>query len=347
MKNVRRAMGVVTPLILAFLTLTPVLVRGETIDEGQQAAWNRLVATGRQSSDLRVRIVFSLGETEKRGDGYYLSEAIPVETLVEQARGSTDPIVLSLMVDRCFADLQKANRCDAVDFARRWTVVDTQNELAWIALSTALSNQGRIDGARAAFLRAAQASQWHEYASEVARLLAASIPGKTDAGMRPALLLAVLSKSFVSLPSGHYQTINRRCKEAALRDACGRILEVMARDAQSLITLNVAASLATARNVLPEAARMNMRQRSDAMRWAAIRHSESCVDETSSPADAICMARYVEMVIASSEIDTLRHALQDSGLGIGEAALKYGATLSAGERARRVAAGSTVPAPHQ
>ena len=215
---------------------------------------------------------------ELRNGAYRLSKVTPIETLVEQARGSSDPVVLSLLVDRCFDTLDKAGRCDAVDVARRWTVSGTQNQLAWIAVAPVLDNRGDLPDARAALRCASQVSLWHESYSEIARLLEADAPKTADPAERAALLLTIVSKAYLSLPSGHYQAINRHCKEADLSDACGGILEVMSRDAQSLMTAQVASSLATARSVLPATTVATIRQRSDALSWAAMR-----LDGPSSP----------------------------------------------------------------
>ena len=320
---------------LALLSVRPSIAQETREDGTARAAWDRVVEAGRQSTDLRVRIVYSLGEIERRDGGDRLSEAIPVETLVEQSRGSTDPIVLSLLVDRCADDLQKAGHCDAVDLARRWTVADTQNQLAWIALSTALATGGDADAARAAFRRAARASQWHEYHPEVARLLESAAPKAGDPRARAAMLLAIWSKALTGLPSGHDLTINRRCKEAELHEACGRILEVMARDAQSVMALSVATGTATARSALPPATIAALQQRLDALQWASLMHLGRYADDPTSPAEAIRAVAFLETLIAGSEIDTLRRSLQNAGLRESDAARRYVAKLNAEQLAYR------------
>ena len=338
MKIDLRAMRAAAAAALSLALLVPAAaVADEAVAEPvSAAAWNRMVELGRQSSDLRVRIVYSRGVAEPHEGGVRLSEVIPIETLVEQARGSTDPIVLSLLLDRCSDDLRKAGKCDAVDLARRWTVADTQNQLAWVALSTVLASGDDVDAARVAFRRAAQASQWHEYYPEVGRLLETVAPKGGDPATRAEILLAVLARSFLALPSSHYQTINNRCKDAAAGDACGRILETMSRDGQSLLTINLAATLATARSTLPEATVATLRQRSDAMQWASRSSAGQIHENPTTEAEAVRSASYLESLIARGEIAMLRRYLQDERLGESEAARRYVATLGADQLARRV-----------
>lgn len=320
---------------LVILMSGPAAAQEAREDRAAADAWDILAKAGRQASDLRVRIVYSLSGIEGKDGAFRLGEAIPVETLVDQVRGSTDPIVLSLMVDRCSNDLSKAGRCDAVDLARRWTVADTQNQLAWIALATVLANRGDIDAARTAFRRAAQASQWREYYPEIGRALEMAAPQTHDAKERTAMLLAVLTKSFGSLPNVHYQTINNRCKEVELIAACGRILETMSRDARSLMTLTVAAKLATARNALPPATMNTVQQRADAMHWASLSSVRQFQEEPDSEAEAVRSVSYLEALIAHGEIEMLRGYLQRERLGESEAARNYVATLSPEQLARR------------
>ena len=73
---------------------------GPSSVEGQVgiADWDRLVEAARNSADLRLRIVASIDGVEDSGGVYFSHEVIPLETLVEQARGSTDPMVLSMLV---------------------------------------------------------------------------------------------------------------------------------------------------------------------------------------------------------------------------------------------------------
>lgn len=319
---------------LALLVVRPALAQ-QGLDVQAGAAWSRMEEVGRQSSDLRVKILYSLGAFEFRDGVFHLNEVIAIETLVDEAGGSTDPVVLSLLIDRCRDDLRKAGRCDAVDLARRWTVADTQNQLAWVVLATVLANRGDVDDARVAFRRGAQASQWHEYYPEIARSLASVMPKTDDSKTRAALLLAVVTKSFAGLPSGHYQTISNRCKEVALRDACGRILETMSRDAQSLMTINLAAVLANVRQALPPMTIANLQQRADAMRWAASLNAGRFLDDGSNEAELASDIAYLEALIARTEIDVLRRSLQDRGLRESEAARNYVATLSAEQIARR------------
>ena len=347
MKKTARAIVAAWGIGVASLVPGPAAAQEPAVDWAWSAQWDRMTQAGRRSSDLRVRIVYSLGDLERRGGVDRFSEAIPVETLVEQARGSTDPVVLSLLVDRCFEDLDKAGKCDAVDLARRWTVADTQNQLAWIALSTVLGKHGDPQAARVAFRRAALASRWHEYYPEVARLLVPIAPKAIDPATRTMLLLMVLSKSWTGLPSSHYQTINNRCKEADLHDACGRILDTMARDAQSMMTLNVATGLAQVRNALPSTTVSAIRQRREALWWAASQCPGLTDEEMSIPAIAQQALAHVEALIAQNEVEVLSAILLASGVSESVAAQRYVATLSPEQLAYRNNGPQTVtPAPH-
>ncbi|MGI9024447.1 MAG: hypothetical protein ACR2GP_02505, partial [Burkholderiaceae bacterium] len=139
------------------------------------ANWARLVEAARKSADLRLRIVASIDGLEDRDGVYSSHEVIPLETLVEQARGSTDPMVLSMLVGRC-SESAKPPRCDTQDLAERWTVADTQNQKAWLTLAAVLQQKGDLPAARAAFERASRASTWHEHNDDIARVIAATIP---------------------------------------------------------------------------------------------------------------------------------------------------------------------------
>ncbi len=330
-----RAFAAALGLVVAVLAPEPLRAESDTRDESMSDAWDRLTSLGRRSSDLRVRIAYSRDEGLTRDGGYRMREAIPLETLLEQARGSTDPVVLSLMLDRCDDASRKAGRCDAVDLAHRWTVADTQNQLAWLALSAALAGRGDADGARTTFRRAAEASHWHEHVPETERALVAAAPTSADPRQRAALLLAVVAKALVASSSAYFQTVNTRCKDDDAKDACGRILEVMARDASSLQTLVVAATLARDRSTLPWATVAAIRQRADAMHWAWTLTPESDL-RTMTPDELTRAVAEMESLIARGEIETRRRALQRAGLVESEAARRYVATLGPDELARRL-----------
>ncbi len=234
-------------------------------------ARDRLLSALRQSSDLRVRILYSTETMVETGENdeikrVYLREVIPVAELVEQARGTSDLLVLNLMVRRCG---DQSAHCDAADFARRWTAVDTQNQVAWLTLAAALKAKGDLDGARTTFIRAAQASTWHDQFRELARVVVAASPKAASPRMRNAVLVNALSQaSAPGIPFGALGTLGANCKDDGdVRIACARIVATMFRDTDTMMGLTLAASYAARADVDPSVV-ASYRQESDAARWA-------------------------------------------------------------------------------
>ena len=87
-------------------------------EDADEAAWNRFVTASARSSDLRLRVIFSVDGFEKRNGGYYLHETIPLESLVDEARGSNDPLVLAMLAARC-GEAPNVQRCDAPSYGKR------------------------------------------------------------------------------------------------------------------------------------------------------------------------------------------------------------------------------------
>lgn len=291
-------------------------------EEADEAAWNRFVAASAKSSDLRLRVIFSVDGLEKRNDGFYLHESIPLESLVDQARGSNDPLVLAMLAARC-GETPNVQRCDALDFARRWTVADTQNQLAWVALASELQRRGDSDAARAAFERAAQASVWHEQYADMARAIARALPRTLTPRERLRALHGALATAAArSVSMEPYGYLRAACKEPSTRDACARILETMFRDGDTLIGTAVSARLAQAAGLLDDAVRAR-KQRFNATYWAVMQFP---VLEDAELDDPAVLARAVDQVGQRVELGEMRwgqRLLLQSGVSEPDAAARF------------------------
>lgn len=81
-----------------------------------------LFIDGAVASDARVRTFVGVNQVFLDDDQLPAARRVPVDTLAEQARGSTDPFVLSLLVDACGrSQLVPKPTCDPVALARRST----------------------------------------------------------------------------------------------------------------------------------------------------------------------------------------------------------------------------------
>lgn len=124
--------------------------------KADEAARNRFVAASAGSSDLRLRAIFSVSGLEERNGGFHLHETIPPAG--RRGPRIERPLVLAMLVARC-GETPNVQRCDAIDFARRWTVADTQNQLAWVTLASLPHRRGDRETARTTFERAAVPAQ--------------------------------------------------------------------------------------------------------------------------------------------------------------------------------------------
>ena len=291
-------------------------------------SWDRFVAAGVKSADLRLRIAFSIDGLQERNGGYFWHEAIPLETLVEQARGSTDPLVLAMLFGRCSADepAKAPPRCDALDFARRWTVADTQNQLAWVTLAGELQRRGDFDAARTTFIRAAQASLWHEHYDDVARVIARALPqALTPRERYGGLILALGTSAARTVSLVPFRYLRTACKEPATGAACGSILETAFRDGETLFVLASSARLAEAAGLSDEAVRART-QRSDAMYWALTQFPFPERAELDDPSVAARAVDQAEHRLALGELGWGRFLLQQSGVTEADAAARYAAS---------------------
>ncbi len=153
-----------------YLTLTP-------SERADFEAVSAFLLEGGRAADLPVRNL--IGTMQQGLDDETLPDArrVSIDTLAEQARGSTDPMVPSLLIQACANDrLEPRPTCDPVALARRWTIADTQNQAAWLTLAGTLRSAGLADDARAAFVRGARASGWHESYDDGVRMTSAAMP---------------------------------------------------------------------------------------------------------------------------------------------------------------------------
>ena len=300
----------------------------------------------RRSSDLRLRIVYStetkvIVDEHEQITGIAVDERIPVADLVEQARGSTDPLVLGLMVQRCAADAKRPS-CDAVEFARRWVQADTQNQLAWLTLASVLKARSDVDGARTTFLRAALASSWHEHYGDLARVLAGAVPLDIPPRLRHAVLTNALGQAATwGIPSTAVKTLGDYCKEDGdVRAACARLVATMFRDDETLTGLTLAAPFAQ-RAHMDSTIVASYLQKSEAVHWAIVSLATSFIapvdlDTTDDEAVLRDNARLQAMIDLGErslgEQRLLAHHVSPS-----EAAARFVATLSPDQLERRAA----------
>ncbi len=290
---------------------------------------DHFVDAGRASSDLRLRMALSAPGMEQRADGMWIAvETVPTSTLYEQARGSTDPLVLDLLLTRCALPAARPP-CDRLDIARRWTAVDTGNMVAWLALAAVHRGRGDVQAARAAVLRASQAFEWHDHYNDIARLIAKAIPVDADARQRNAALHTSLRVAGTGIPFHATQTLSAFCHETGpSREACLRIIDVMVRDGDTLISQTLSAPLAARANASEQAVTA-LRTKSDALHWASTQLARAQDDiedqETLDRRNAELQTRVEQGERASDEV-----YLRASHLSDREAAARFVATLSPG-----------------
>lgn len=306
-------------------TVTPLAI--DTTDQGE-ALWSLFGENNRRSNNLRLRILFSQGGPVERQGGYGIEEFIPFDDLLEAARGSTDALVFAMLLDRCErVRIDAPARCDRIDLARRWVAADTQNQVAWIALATALADEGDLQGARAAWTSAALASTFRDDSFEAARTIVRALPRELTPIQR---YLALRVSTIVSMgPSGLAPLatagrVYRSCKDPALRSECLRIARTMLRDANNLATLNMAGRLVDRL----DPADLGHRDRAEtvhAVYWGLMNDStddEQAID--AGDAGAIERAsRDLEFRLEHGEIAAARKTLRRLGVSEAEAAKRF------------------------
>ncbi len=301
--------------------------------------FDRFAAAGARSSDLRLRILFSTRTVPFGDDGSYTEQVvIPLRRLVDDARGSTDPLVLSLLLQRCRHGNEDAvATCDRIDVARRWVAADTQNQMAWLALAAESKAAGDVVGARAAFVRGAGASRWHEPDVDLGRVLIDTIPRDATPDDRSTALAATLGA--VAATTMPFQEIAGFCREgdhdADLLDGCRRIVTTMARDTDSLIGLQVAVRLA-ARAGVDRVVVEGFQRTADAIQWGMQPRADEPVDldEATGAQRDSALASWTARVTDGERAWSVRR-LAEQRLTEAEAARRYVATLGNGQLALR------------
>lgn len=313
----------------AAATLDPRTSSAEALDD--TAAWQRFKALASRSSDLRVRVAMSTPDYDELNGLYMQHPDTAIEALVEQARGSTDPVVLWLLTARCSAfDSGGRHPCDAIDMARRWTVADTQNQLAWLTFAQALDVAGAQAEARTAIVRGAQASTWREDQVTLARTIAGAVPtDEMTPRQRVETLRAVQVIGFGTATP--LRILSKSCRESGLRDACLRYLETIARDADNLASVRIGAIYSGRIGAPDDVVRVRI-EHADAWMYALTKmgvRDDTEIDEA---------VRAARDDIEHSEAFRARRALARAHLTEAEAARRLVAELSPAQREYRAAA---------
>ena len=241
------------------------------------AVLKRRLEASLDSPDLRLRVL--AGRAFDPQDETWTRTFVPIDTLAEQTRDSTDPMVLALMVVACDNDRVKPRpTCDPVDMARRWTAVDPQNQVAWLTWSASLHSHGDLVGSKAAFRRAARASSWHEYADDGARVVSRALPPSLGMHGRVADLRAALASSAADLmPDAALDALSFHCKDTAAEADCAHIVDAIDRAAGSMLSARTGIAIGESIGVDPArtAARM---QKLDAFQTQPIASNPTPLD---------------------------------------------------------------------
>lgn len=275
------------------------------------------------SSNMRLRLMRG-SSGDPSADDLSGKTFTPIDELADLTKGSTDPMVLALLIEPCNNDrLRPKPTCDALDLATRLTVADTQNQVAWLSLSSTLRWRGDLSGSRAAFERAANASMWHEYFDDGSRVIAAAVPVGLSPRVRAATLQIALTTPMAQLlPHSALATLSFHCKDPTLFDACVRIINTIARDSGSLLSSQIA--IAVGKRTGIDASVIEMRTRSlDALRGASMRQFTRDWSEITDAAELEALIKRIERRIKLGEMASLRATLAECGLSEAAAANEY------------------------
>ncbi len=298
-------------------------------ERAAEARWEKFAAQNARSGDLRLQLLFG-------------RNTIALEQLVERARGSTDPLVLSTLAERCDAPQSTAKRsapansettgvgCDGVELARRWVAVDTENQLAWLTLATLLDRRGALSEARATFTRAALASSYRTLYGEGARTILRIVPRDLKPIERLAFTYGIVRMQSVETLLT-FQPLFRTCKLPEMRDACMHIADTMFRDSETLLELVMATTLSARLDVERETVRHRM-ERSYAIRWLL---TQGVFSDEPSIDDVAAIDRFVSEVgkrASLGELVWLREVLRQRGVSESEAAARYEKALTSEQR---------------
>ena len=296
-----------------------------------EARWEKFATQNARSGDLRLQLLFG-------------RNTIPLEQFVERARGSTDPLVLSILSERCDAPLSASRKsettpgataftdCDGIDLARRWVAVDTENQLAWLTLTTLLDRRGALDQARSTFTRAALASSYRTLYGEAARTILRIVPRDLNPSERLAFAYGIVRIQSAQ-PFPTFQPLLRTCRLPDMRDACARIADTMFRDSETMIELFTATELSGRLDVERETVRHRI-ERFYAMRWLmrqGVAPDEPSID------DVAAIDHFVDGVekrASLGELAWFREQFRRRGVSEAEAAARYEKSITAEQRLR-------------
>ena len=288
---------------------TVVLTAAEQADFATVKAF--LVAS-LHASDARLRTFVGVDLQTAMAE-FPEAQRVSVDTLAEQARGSTDPMVLAILSSACDLGTKPKPHCDVVSLARQWTVADTQNQVAWLTLASALRFAGDAQGARSAFVRGAFASTWHEAYDDGSRMVTAALPKTLGPRSRMALqMLALTGSGAFLLPNAAVGELSFRCKDPTLGDACRRILDTIDRDDGSTFGKSVAARLSRGAGFDPETVERRMRLVDD-LQYASSQAGWKDWQEVTDPAELETQAALLDRRIALGEIAHAKTVLDAGG----------------------------------
>jgi len=283
---------------------------------------------GRRSGDLQLRILFAqrISDADPAGAG---KDAIPLATLIDNAKGSSDPLVLQLLLDRC-RDQPKTPACDPVDLARRWVAADAQNVVGWIELAAVLDRSGDEQGADDAWTRAGRASTFRDPGNAVARKLWAQFADGDDLQERYLDLVYVTGVT-AAVMQPWLMDAKIGCRREARRSACASVADVAFRDADSIAGLQFA-RLLTAQSGGPEWLRRSRQQSEEALQWArlhALRDGDfdeiaSLDDETLASVD-----RTMQKLVEKGDLAVARDELRERRVSDAEGAKLYALDMAA------------------
>jgi hypothetical protein len=288
-----------------------------------------LEEAGRRSNDLRLRVLFSQRES-RAPDGSPFEDVIPLSSLIESARGSSDPLVLELLLDRCRGPGDaSSNPCDAVDLAQRWVTADTQNAIAWIELSAVLASAGDRMGADDAFVHAGRASTFREPTRAIAQAIFAKLPDSDDPRARYLNLSYALGRA-AAIPMSWMVDTRDACRRETNHLACAHIADIAFRDADTIFGLQFARML-TAQAHEAEWVHRSRQQTEEALLWAQAEFGLAFEADQAMALDEAALVkinRVLEKVVAKGDAAAARDALREQHLSDAEGSAHYAAYMA-------------------
>jgi hypothetical protein len=309
---------------LAAATDAPTAVPLQEVAEGVSQRRVEFEQTARQSSDLRLRILFSQRMAPGPSD-QYIQDVTPLGALVDSARGSTDPLVLELLLGRCRSQSKAdASICDPVDIARRWAAVDAQNAVPWIELASVLAKAGDEKAADEAWTKAARAATLRDSYYPIVRLLLSSFPADADPRVRYLDLTYAIGWA-AAVPDMWMWDVKTGCKSDARRAACSSIADMAFRDGDAIHAVQ-AGRLLTTQTKQEQWLRASRQQTEEALQWALSRldvdTGYGTLDATDLQA-VVKLNRMIEDRVAHGDVTAARNELHSLHVSEAEGAKRY------------------------